>query len=129
MNIRYRKRQHIFPYCIPSLQLHPAGHAEGRSALRGHHNRDTSGSLLNAYNAAGTDSWRGGLTWVGESGPELVSLPQGTQIYSNQESRQLAAAGTDTRETERLMREEISLLRDIKAEFAGMRMTRRMVYG
>lgn len=82
-----------------------------------------------AYNAAGTDSWRGGLTWVGESGPELVSLPQGTQIYSNQESRQLAAAGTDTRETERLMREEISLLREIKAEFSGMRMTRRMVYG
>ena len=82
-----------------------------------------------AYNAAGTESWRGGLTWVGESGPELVSLPQGTQIYSNQESRQLAAAGTDTRETERLMREEISLLREIKAEFAGMRMTRRMVYG
>jgi hypothetical protein len=38
-------------------------------------------------NAAGTDNWRGGLTWVGESGPELVSLPRGSQIYSNQESR------------------------------------------
>lgn len=38
-------------------------------------------------NAAGTDNWRGGLTWVGESGPELVALPRGSQIYSNQESR------------------------------------------
>lgn len=42
------------------------------------------------YNAAGTESWRGGLTWVGESGPELVRLPRGSQIYSNGESQQLA---------------------------------------
>ena len=38
-------------------------------------------------NAGGTSAWRGGLTWVGESGPELVALPRGSQIYSNQESR------------------------------------------
>lgn len=38
-------------------------------------------------NAGGTENWRGGLTWVGESGPELVALPQGSNIYSNQESR------------------------------------------
>ena len=25
-----------------------------------------------ALNAAGTDNWRGGLTWVGENGPELA---------------------------------------------------------
>ena len=55
------------------------------------HNRDTSGPLLNAYNAAGTSDWRGGLTWVGEAGPELVRLPQHSQILSNQESRALAA--------------------------------------
>lgn len=41
-------------------------------------------------NATGTDNWRGGLTWVGEGGPELVSLPRGSQIYSAQESRELA---------------------------------------
>lgn len=46
-----------------------------------------------ARNAAGTDSWRGGLTWVGESGPELVRLPRGSAIYSNQDSRSLAAGG------------------------------------
>lgn len=40
-----------------------------------------------AYNAAGTDNWRGGLTWVGENGPELVNLPQGSQVLTNQASR------------------------------------------
>lgn len=37
-------------------------------------------------NAAGTDYWGGGLTWVGEEGPELVDLPAGSTIYSNDES-------------------------------------------
>ena len=38
-------------------------------------------------NADGTDYWRGGLTWVGERGPELVSLPQGSRVYSAEDSR------------------------------------------
>lgn len=42
-------------------------------------------------NAGGTDNWRGGLTWVGEAGPELVRLPQGSQIMSNQESQSLGS--------------------------------------
>ena len=42
-----------------------------------------------ARNAAGTQNWRGGLTWVGEAGPELVRLPRGTQIYNAQESREM----------------------------------------
>lgn len=44
-------------------------------------------------NAGGTENWRGGLTWVGESGPELVALPQGSSVYSNQDSRNM---GGDT---------------------------------
>lgn len=40
-----------------------------------------------AGNAGGTENWRGGLTWVGENGPELLMLPSGSQIYSAQESR------------------------------------------
>ena len=44
-------------------------------------------------NAPGTDSWRGGWSWVGENGPELLRLPQGTQVMSNQASRSL---GGDT---------------------------------
>ena len=44
--------------------------------------------VSNGFNASGNDNWRGGLTWVGENGPELVSLPRGSQIMSAQESRQ-----------------------------------------
>lgn len=45
-------------------------------------------SSFYGHNAGGTENWRGGLTWVGEAGPELVRLPQGSEIMSNQESRQ-----------------------------------------
>jgi hypothetical protein len=34
-------------------------------------------------NAGGTDNWRGGPTWVGESGPEIVNLPKGSQVIPN----------------------------------------------
>ncbi|KEJ93987.1 hypothetical protein SAMN05444149_108105 [Pseudosulfitobacter pseudonitzschiae] len=34
-------------------------------------------------NALGTDNWRGGLSWVGEKGPELVNLPMGAQVIPN----------------------------------------------
>jgi len=37
-------------------------------------------------NAIGTSYWRGGLTWVGEQGPELANLPPGTQINSHSQS-------------------------------------------
>ena len=49
--------------------------------------------IQKGYNATGNDNWRGGLTWVGEAGPELVALPQGSRIYSNQESQNM---GGDT---------------------------------
>ena len=80
------------------------------------------------YNAAGDQNWSGGLTWVGEGGPELVSLPRGTQIYSNQESSQMAAAGSDTRALERSVNENTAVLRGILAELGGMQIRGRM-YG
>lgn len=40
------------------------------------------------YNASGNNNWRGGFTLVGENGPEVVSLPQGTRIESASESRE-----------------------------------------
>lgn len=43
-------------------------------------------STGNYVNAPGTDYWRGGMTWVGENGPELVSLPRGSSIMSASES-------------------------------------------
>ena len=58
-------------------------------------------------NAAGTSSWRGGLTWVDEKGPELfrfpngewamgsdqgahlMNLPAGTQIYPHEDAQKM----------------------------------------
>lgn len=84
------------------------------------------------YNAAGDRNWRGGLTWVGEGGPELAWLPQGSQIYSSQESSQIAAAaggsGTDTRALEASVQENTAMLRAILSELGGMQIRGRM-YG
>lgn len=52
-----------------------------------------TGNYVYGYNAGGTENWRGGLTWVGEAGPELVDIPRGSNIYSNQESQKI---GGDT---------------------------------
>lgn len=57
-------------------------------------------------NASGTSSWKGGLTWVGEQGPELgrlgnqltllggngprlMNLPRGMEIYSHSQTMQM----------------------------------------
>ena len=45
-------------------------------------------------NAGGTPFWRGGLTWVGEYGPELVNLPRGSQVYSHEQSVQMMGGDT-----------------------------------
>lgn len=79
------------------------------------------------YNAAGSSNWRGGLTWVGEAGPELVSLPRGSAIYSNQESRAIAATGTDTSRLEALMERNVQILEQISGEFSGLRVKGRMM--
>lgn len=42
-------------------------------------------------NAAGTSFWRGGVTMVGEEGPELVALPRGSAIYPAGRTRQMLA--------------------------------------
>ncbi len=36
-------------------------------------------------NWMGTDYWKGGPTWVGEKGPEIVDLPKGARITPNHE--------------------------------------------
>lgn len=40
-------------------------------------------------NANGTPYWKGGLTLVGEEGPEILNLPRGAEIISNPQTRQL----------------------------------------
>lgn len=79
------------------------------------------------YNAAGDENWRGGLTWVGEAGPELVALPQSSRIYSNQESRQIAAASTtDTSRIEALLSRIEGRLERVEYELADAEAVRRM---
>lgn len=88
---------------------------------------DKNGNYIYAaYNAAGDMDWRGGLTWVGESGPELVQLPRGSAIYSNQESRQIAAAATDTSRIESLLERCLQRMDGIERELADGEAVRRM---
>lgn len=74
-------------------------------------------------NAGGTDSWRGGLTWVGEAGPELVALPQGSQILSAQESR---GAGDVYIDTVVIDAKSVTELNDIVRIFNGAQVRARM---
>lgn len=52
-----------------------------------------SSRFKSPFNASGNQNFNGGFTWVGENGPELAYLPQGTRIFNNQESREM---GGDT---------------------------------
>ena len=47
----------------------------------------TVNAIQGVFNASGTDNFQGGVTWVGENGPELLWLPQGSRIDNAQESR------------------------------------------
>lgn len=44
-------------------------------------------------NANGTNNWRGGLSWVGERGPELVNLPRGSQVIPAHRASQMGGGG------------------------------------
>lgn len=52
-------------------------------------------SLSLPGNAAGTDYWQGGPTWVGENGPEVMNVPRGAQIVPNDIARARGAGGGD----------------------------------
>lgn len=43
--------------------------------------------------ARGTTNWRGGMSWVGEEGPELLNLPRGSQVMPHAASMAAAGAG------------------------------------
>lgn len=43
-------------------------------------NQASETAKTTSRNASGTQNFRGGKTWVGEEGPELVTLPRGTKI-------------------------------------------------
>lgn len=48
-------------------------------------------------NAVGTPYWSGGMTWVAENGPELISLPRGSRVTPAAETRRLLASANDNR--------------------------------
>lgn len=79
------------------------------------------------FNANGTSSWRGGLTWVGEKGPELISLPQGTRIYSNSQSMDIANRGTGGGDTYiiQVKMDEVDEVYKLVEVFKGMRQKAR----
>jgi DNA-binding HxlR family transcriptional regulator len=45
-------------------------------------------------NYTGTSNFRGGATWVGEHGPEIVELPKGSKIHSANDSRAMTQQET-----------------------------------
>ena len=44
------------------------------------------------HHARGTNNFKGGYTWVGEEGPEIVELPAGSKIYPTQKSLSMLPA-------------------------------------
>lgn len=50
-----------------------------------------AGSDSVGKNADGDNNWKGGLTWVGEKGAELVDLPKGSRILPHKESVSMAS--------------------------------------
>jgi hypothetical protein len=59
---------------------------KGSKGSKGSGTVDTGALMQAGKNAQGTNNWRGGLSWVGEKGPELRYLPRGTRIDSNRKS-------------------------------------------
>lgn len=71
-------------------------------------------------NALGTDFWKGGLSWVGEKGPELVNLPRGAQVLSNSKSMAaMGAAQGDYTVTHKHYTNDGKLVGKIMQEFAA----------
>ncbi|MGO6879478.1 phage tail length tape measure family protein [Rhizobium ruizarguesonis] len=61
--------------------------------------KTAGGSTVSAFNtrgyADGTHYAPGGMAIVGERGPELVNLPQGSQVFNTNRSAQMMGAGND----------------------------------
>lgn len=64
-------------------QLRQASHGASIQALPAHSLWSRAWGAVTGHNAMGTDFWRGGPTWVGERGPEIVNLPRGSQVTPN----------------------------------------------
>lgn len=63
-----------------------------KSKAGGKSGTKAAGKTTVGRNAKGDNNWRGGLTWVGEEGAELVDLPRGSRILPHKESMSAAGA-------------------------------------
>lgn len=52
-----------------------------------------TGGVAGAAPGLASGGYGGGMTWVGENGPELVNLPQGSYVNNNQSSNRMAQQG------------------------------------
>lgn len=52
-------------------------------------NSAVGNAINSAFNASGTDNFPGGWSWVGENGPERIWMPQGSRVFTAQESRSM----------------------------------------
>lgn len=71
----------------PIIQTIMSVFKDDKSQLQAERNDRTNpmGSIT-GKNALGTDFWEGGRTWVGEHGPEIIELPRGSKVFSNNDS-------------------------------------------
>lgn len=79
-------------------------------------------------NALGTSNWRGGLTWVGEEGPELVDLPAGSKVYDNRKSMQTItqqSAGDTYNVVVNVKAENLNAMSDVVQLFEQFKQTNR----
>ncbi len=54
-----------------------------------------SGKPKVGANAAGTEYWGGGISLVGENGPEIVSMPRGSRVTPAADTRRMLSAGNE----------------------------------
>jgi TP901 family phage tail tape measure protein len=59
---------------------------------KGGQSRENGNAHGGIIGGAATGGARGGLTWVGEEGPELVRLPYGATVHSNPDSQRIATS-------------------------------------
>jgi len=71
-------------------------------------------------NADGTDNWRGGPTWVGERGPEILNLPRGSQVIPNHKIGGTSVTLAPTYQIDGSGLSEAQLLRVMEANNAAL---------
>lgn len=92
--------------------------------------------------ATGTSYAPGGMSWVGEQGPELVNLPRGSQVFTAGQSRQMMQGGggrtiielrmspeVEARVLERSANQSVEITRQGLQQFSGETLTQLMRQG